>query len=130
MSKWLVPFLVLDLIVAIAVLMAVVKIRLTGVVLSLNHVKSITSLDQLRVVEAFALEQHQRIGEYMRANWSGIPEQLPSVIMALLDELERDARGKGLAIERDAMKAMLASSLRAHHVGSGNERSEAFKRVA
>jgi len=66
----------------------------------------------------------------MRANWSGIPDQLPPVLTALLDELERRARTKGLPLDRAALKAMLAASLRSHRIGRGRERDEAFKLVA
>jgi len=66
----------------------------------------------------------------MRANWSGMPEQLPSVLSALLDELERGAKAKNLPLDRDVLKTMLASSLRSHRIGKDSERNEAFKRVA
>jgi len=78
----------------------------------------------------FAKAQHARIGEYLRCNWSGIPDELPRVLVALLDELERDARAQGVAADRAALKAMLAASLRAHHVGTGAAASEALRRVA
>jgi hypothetical protein len=44
---------------------------------SFRAVSNIVSMDQMRALEAFSLEQHRHIGEYMRANWSGIPDQLP-----------------------------------------------------
>jgi hypothetical protein len=66
----------------------------------------------------------------MRANWSGVPEQLPPVLSSLLDELQQAAKAENLPLERDALKAMLASSLRVHRIGKGNERDEAFKQVA
>jgi hypothetical protein len=78
----------------------------------------------------FAREQHARIGEYMRANYSGVPEQLPSVITALLDELERTAKAQNLPLDREKLKPMLASSLRMHGIGKARERDEAFARVA
>ena len=88
------------------------------------------SMDQLHVLGEFAREQHPRIGEYMRANWSGMPDQLPSVLTGLLDELEQSAKAKNLPLDRGMLKAMLASSLRSHRIGKGSERDEAFKRVA
>jgi hypothetical protein len=86
--------------------------------------------DQIRALMRFAREQHARIGEYMRANYSGVPEQLPSVITALLDELERTAKEQDLPLDRDKLKPMLASSLRMHGIGKTRERDEAFARVA
>lgn len=130
MNHLLLPFLALDLIVAAAVIVAVIRLRSTPLAVSLRSVTSIVGMDQLRALEHFSLAQHRHIGEYMRANWSGIPDQLPAVISALLDDLARAARAQNLPLQRDALKAMLASSLRAHRIGKGSERSEAFKRVA
>jgi hypothetical protein len=129
-KHWLMPFLAFDLVVTAIILMTVVKIRVTSFGVTLRNVTSIAGMDQLRALETFAREQHQHIGEYMRSNWSGVPEQLPPVISALLAELESTAKAQNLPLERDALKAMLASSLRAHRIGKGSERSEAFKQVA
>jgi hypothetical protein len=126
----LLPAIALDLIVTVAVIAVVLKLRGTAWAVAFRNVASIVSLDQVRALDGFAREQHQRIGEYMRANWSGMPEQLPSVLSALLDELERGAKAKNLPLDRDVLKTMLASSLRSHRIGKDSERNEAFKRVA
>ena len=130
MNHLLIPFLVLDLIVMFAVLFGVLKLRGSAFMVSFRNVASIVSMDQMRALEAFSIEQHQHIGEYVRANWSGIPDQLPAVLNALLDDLQRAAKEKNLPLERDALKAMLAGSLRSHRIGKGRERDEAFKQVA
>jgi hypothetical protein len=126
----LIPFLIFDLIVTFAVVFGVLKFRGSAFAISLRNVTSIAGMDQLRALSDFAREQHQHIGEYMRANWSGVPEQLPAVISALLDELQAAATARALPLERDTLKAMLASSLRSHRIGKGSERNEAFKQVA
>jgi len=126
----LVPFLVVDVIVALAVVIAVLKLRGSPMAVSFRAVSNIASMDQMRALEAFSIEQHRHIGEFMRASWSGIPDQLPSVLTSLLDELERAAKEKNLPLEREALKAMLAASLRSHRIGKGSEVNEAFKRVA
>ena len=130
MDHLLIPFLVVDLIVAIAVIAGVLKLRGSAMAVSFRAVSNIMSMDQMRALEAFSIEQHRHIGEYMRANWSGIPDQLPAVLTSLLDDLERAAKAKNLPLEREALKAMLAASLRSHRIGKGSERNEAFKRVA
>ena len=130
MNHLLLPAIALDLIVTVAVIAVVLKLRGTAWAVAFRNVASIVSLDQVRALDGFAREQHQRIGEYMRANWSGMPEQLPSVLSALLDELERGAKAKNLPLDRDVLKTMLASSLRSHRIGKDSERNEAFKRVA
>ena len=130
MNHLLLPAIALDLIVTVAVIAVVLKLRGTAWAVAFRNVASIVSLDQVRALDGFAREQHQRIGEYMRANWSGMPEQLPSVLSALLDELKRGAKAKNLPLDRDVLKTMLASSLRSHRIGKDSERNEAFKRVA
>ncbi len=85
---------------------------------------------QLRGLAAFAAEQDQRIGDYVRANWSGVPDQLPAVLGALVGELERDAQAKGLSFDRETLKSMLAGSLRSHHIGGGHDVLEALEKVS
>lgn len=130
MNPLLVSFIVLDLIVTAAVVVTVLKLRGGAWAVSWRDAPSIVSIEQMRGLEAFSREQHEYIGETMRANWSGIPDQLPPVLTALLDELERRGRAKGLPLDRAALKVMLAASLRSHRIGRGRERDEAFKLVA
>src|SRR5262245_27271558 len=80
----------------------------------------------LRSLLAFTKERHDRIGEYMRANWSGTAEHLPQVLRSLLEELERDVRARGLAIDRESLKSMMAASIRAHRIGPAKELGEAM----
>ena len=130
MNPLLLSFIVLDLIVTAAVVVTVLKLRGGARGVYYRNAPSIVSIEQMRALEAFSIEQHAHIAEFMRANWSGIPDQLPAVLTALLDELERRAREKGLPLDRAALKAMLAASLRSHRIGRGRERHEAFKQVA
>jgi len=128
--SWLVPFLALDVLVTIVVFVVVLKLRGKLFALALGAKAGTVSGEQMRALMTFAREQHARIGEYMRANYSGVPEQLPSVITALLDELERTAKAQNLPLDRAALKPMVASSLRMHGIGKARERDEAFARVA
>lgn len=133
MHNWTVPivlFVLFDLLVMVLVLKKVVKVRvqLTTYVNKMGNAP--TTLEQLRALGDFARGEHDKIGEYMRASWSGFAEQLPSVITSLLEVLERDAKDKGLTLDRDVLKSMLASSLRAHKIGKGRELAEALKQVA
>ena len=130
MNHFLVPFLAVDLFVTLVVIVAVLKLRGTVFAMAIGARAGTVNSDQLRALMTFAREQHARIGEYMRANYSGMPEQLPSVITALLDELESTAKAQNLPLDRAALKPMLASSLRMHGIGKARERDEAFQRVA
>ena len=130
MKEFLIPFIVLDLIVIAIVLRKVLGLRGTAWAMTLPGSPGTMGLEQFPALAKFAREQHQRIGEYMRANWSGIPEQLPSVISALLNELERDAQEQGLEVQRDLLATVLATSLRSHRIGKGRELDMAMKQVA
>jgi len=66
---------------------------------------------QLRGLGKFTREQHDRINTYVRANWSGAPDQLPGVLASLLGELEGEAQARGLSFDRETLKSMLAMSL-------------------
>jgi hypothetical protein len=128
--SWLVPFLALDVLVTIVVFVVVLRLRGKLFAMALGAKAGTVNGEQMRALMTFAREQHARIGEYMRANYSGVPEQLPSVITALLDELERTAKAQNLPLDREKLKPMLASSLRMHGIGKARERDEAFARVA
>jgi hypothetical protein len=128
--RFLIPFIIIDLIVMVIILRRVLKLKVEVTTNFVNAGHGPVTFEQLKAIGQFAREEHAKIGEYMRANWSGFAEQLPSVIIALLDQLERDARAKGLTLDRDVLKPMLASSLRAHKIGRGRELSEALKLVA
>ena len=130
MKEFLIPFIVLDLIVFAIVLKKVLGLHGRARVMTLPGTSSAMGLEQFPALAKFAREQHKRIGEYMRANWSGIPEQLPSVISALLNELERDAQEQGLVVQRDLLATVLATSLRSHRIAKGRELDGALKQVA
>ena len=130
MNHLLVPFLAVDLLVTVVVIVAVLKLRGNVFAMAIGARAGAVNPEQLRGLMTFAREQHARIGEYMRANWSGMPDQLPAVIASLLDELERAAKQQNLPLDRQALKPMLASSLRMHRIAKARERDEAFTRVA
>ena len=133
MHNWTVPlvlFVLFDVLVMMLVLRKVLKIRVNVTTQINRGGNGITTLDQLRALGDFARQEHDKIGEFMRANWSGFAEQLPSVLTSLLDVVDRDAKDKGLTLGRDALKSMVASSLKAHKIGKGRELGEALKQVA
>ncbi len=126
MPSWFTLFIVADVIVILAIAFLVVGHR---VKLNMDFKVNTTGVDFRSLME-FTREKHARIGEYLRANWSGAPEQLPEVLETLLAELERDAQARGLAIDRDMLKSVLASSVRAHRIARPHDLGEAMKRVA
>jgi hypothetical protein len=121
---WLILLIVLDAVITAVVIFWIVRRQGTiGGMLG----KTVT---EFRALAAFTNERHARIGEYMRANWSGAPEQLPQVLQALLDQLEREAHEHNLRIDREALKTLLSRSLQMHQIGHGAEVRKAIARVA
>ena len=130
MNHLMLPFIAVDLIITIVVIAVVLKLRGNLFVMAMGAKAGTVDPDQMRALLAFSREQHARIREYMRINYSGMPEQLPSVITTLLDEVERSAKEQNLPIDRAQLKTMLAGSLRILGIGKARERDEAFARVA
>jgi len=121
---WLAPLILLDLMVTAAVLWWVFRRRA-----GLSGKSYVAGIDVGRLGE-FTKAVHPRIGDYVRANWSGVPEQLPEVLRSLLDEIGREARSRGLGIDRDTLKLVLARSLAMHGIGQGAEIRHALEKVA
>ena len=147
MSPFLILFLAVDAVITVSVLLFVLRRRSSGSgatdafgaprtteaprpPAASGSFARLFGGGQLRGLAAFAAEQDQRIWDYVRGNWSGIPEQLPAVLGALLGELERDAQAKGLSFDRETLKSMLAGSLRSHRIGGGADVLEALEKVS
>jgi len=126
MPEWLIPFIVVDLVVMAVIVYLFVSRRVRFTM----DVSGGASGVDFNALMAFTREKHARIGEYVRANWSGAPDQLPHVLETLMAELERDAQSRGLAVDRDLLKSVLASSIRSHRVVKSRDLGEAMKRVA
>ena len=126
MPQWLIAFIILDLVITAVVIGLFVSGRLK---LNVKIDGSVTTVNFRELME-FTKDKHERIGEYIRANWGGSPEQLPSILETLLAELERDAQTRGLKADRTLLKSILASSVRQHHLTRGKELEQAMKQVA
>lgn len=130
MAAILIPFVLFDLVIMGVVVWYILQRRKSRAQRSTSGQADIVSLDDLRAMAAFAKEQHERIGQYMRTNWNGSPANLPGVLTALLIELERDAMARKLILDRGALKIMLGGSLRAHKIGNPDTLREALDKVA
>ena len=126
MPSWFALFILADVIIIAAIVLLVVSGRL--------KLKAGLTVENggadFPALLAFTREKHPRIGEYLRANWSGAPEQLPQVLESLLGDLERDAQSRGLAVDREMLTSILAGSVRAHRIARSRDLDEALRRVA
>jgi len=126
MPHWLIAFIILDVVITATVVALFVSGRI-----KLNvDFKVERSVTDLRALTAFTKDKHERIGEYVRANWSGAPEQLPRVLESLLVELERDAQTRGITISHEMLKSIVASSVRTHRIARGGDLEQAMRQVA
>ena len=126
MSSWIVAFIIADIVITIAIVTFVIARRLKLDVNVQAQAGGVPFRDLLKLTR----DWHPKIGEHLRVNWSGDPEQLPQVLATLLDELARDARTRGIAVERTTLKSVLASSVRSHRMVRGADLGRAMARVA
>ncbi|HET9325330.1 MAG TPA: hypothetical protein VFQ05_01005 [Candidatus Eisenbacteria bacterium] len=126
MPPWLIAFIILDLLITTVVIALFLSGRLK---LNLKIDGAVSNVNFRELME-LTKDKHARIGEYIRANWNGAPEDLPAVLETLLGELERDAQARGMTVDRTLLKSILASSVRQHHLAKGKELEQAMKQVA
>ena len=126
MPQWLIAFIILDLLITTVVIALFLSGRLK---LNLKIDGAVSNVNFRELME-LTKGKHARIGEYIRANWNGAPEDLPAVLETLLGELERDAQARGMTVDRTLLKSILASSVRQHHLAKGKELEQAMKQVA
>jgi hypothetical protein len=81
-------------------------------------------------LKRFADSSHALVGEYMRANYSGNPEQLPEVLASLMTRLEDQAKAQGLTLDRDVLRALLQRSAESHRLAKPREVQAALAKVA
>lgn len=132
MSPFLILFFVVDALLTVGVVLFVLQRRKSAAAASEagSSNTAVLGIEHMRGFIAFGKEQHERIGEYMRANWSGMPDQLPGVLSSLLERLVQEARAQGLPADRDVLKNMIVASLRAHRIGGDRDVRGALAKVA
>ena len=79
---------------------------------------------------AFAAEAREIAGNYLRANYSGNPDDLPELLEQLLTQLDQKANERGMKLERPMLKLMLAQALRAEDGVSMTDLNSAMRKVA
>jgi hypothetical protein len=130
MEPWIIAFVVVDLVVTALVVRHILVKRAAAAAggnLTRDEGAAIPDLGRLR---EFTDAIHPRIGEIVRANWSGDSMSLPGVLGLALEEADREARSRNLPLERDILKKLVESSLAKHGVARGAQLREALKQVA
>jgi hypothetical protein len=123
MTPWILAIVAVDVVVGLVIIRRVLERSRAG-----RNGPVIAGLD-LKALREFADTVHPRVGEYVRANWSGVPSDLPGVLGHLLDDLERDAKDRGLPLGRPILKQLIERSLHSLDIGRSEVR-EALKQIA
>ena len=84
-------------------------------------------LEKARVLSA---EARELAGNYVRANYSGNPDDLPALLEQLLVQLDQKARERGITLERPMLKVVLAQALRAEDGVPMSDLQAALRKVA
>lgn len=126
MPSWLVPIIIFDIFVTLIVVAVITK----KLKFNLNVKVNSTGPIDVRGLIDFAKDEHGKIGEYLRANFSGQPEMLPGVLEALMLQLDADAKNRGLTFDRKTLKVLLAGAVRSHKVCKPQELQEAMEKIA
>jgi hypothetical protein len=126
MPHWLTPLIILDIFVTLIVVGVITKHIKFNVNLKVNT----TGPMDVKGLIQFAKDEHGKIGEYLRANFSGQPEMLPGVLEALMQQLDQDAKNRGLCFDRQTLKVLLAGAVRSHKVCKPQELQDAMEKIA
>jgi len=127
---WIIAFVVFDIVVTALVLRHLLQKRAERTTAAGLVTDEGVVIPDWRKLKTFTDAIHPRIGEIVRANWSGDDMSLPGVLAMALDEAEREARNHGLELDRDILKQLVESSLARHGVVKGSRLREALKQVA
>lgn len=125
MPEWLVPVILFDIAVTAAAVLFVLKLRAAR-----TSKLAPDPLQEFRALFEFSKQNHERIAEYVKANWSGSPEALPQVLENLMAQLEREAGERQLPADRDMLKIIVSRSLEGHKIARGGDLRRALEKVA
>ncbi len=78
-------------------------------------------------LRATSEEAHERIGEYLRANFGGDPAALGHVVHDLLPLVRDIGARHGVELDDDLLRTVIVTSIAAHHVASRAQAEAAFE---
>ena len=122
MNPLIIAFIAFDMVVTVLVVLWVVRRRAGGPM-------GVLGVD-FAAVRQFSDKAQPLASEYMRANYSGDPESLPSVLSGLLDRLQSEAQVMKLPLDRDVLRSVLKQLVAGQKLASGSEIARAMKKVA
>lgn len=72
---------------------------------------------------------HDMVGEHLRVNYSGDPQQLPTAIAGLLPRLRDMLRSHGVEPRPEVVEAMIEASAAKHRIASAKQLREALATI-
>ncbi len=104
-----------------AVVIALVIRRMSGGLLGLV----LPGGDRSRLFESV----HAMVGDYLRVNYSGDPQQLPAAVAGLVPKLRDMLRSHGVEPSADVVRTLIQVSAAKHRVASSRELREALATI-
>ena len=117
MPNWFWSIIAAFLVVDVVVLSVSVRRRLAQQGLDFTKLRAVSKL------------VHLRVGDYMRANYSGNPDQLPQALSGLLPIADEIARGSGCKLDSHTLELMVKTSIVSHRLATRPEVEAALERV-
>jgi hypothetical protein len=130
MEQWIVAFIVVDIIITAVVVFFIFRARAARTLQATGTTSILSDLQQMGALMEFTKQRYDRIADYVRSNWSGIPDQLPGVLTSLVDQLENEAKAQGHKFSRELLKTMVATTLQQRKVVPGDQVGAAIEKVA
>jgi len=127
---FIVVFAVVDLAVTTIIIRKLLARKAAGQPIPFLQAASRPSLSDVRGLREFTDAIHPRLGELVRSNWSGDEASLVTVLPMALDEADREAKSRGLTLDRIVLKKLVEASLARHRIAHGSQIREALQRVA
>jgi len=72
---------------------------------------------------------HERVGDYMRANYGGNLDQLPQALSGLLPIADDVARSNGCTLDRHTLELLVKTSVASHRFATRAQVEAALERV-
>lgn len=119
-SLFITMAVIVDIIVTVSIVSFVMKKRGLLKLLGLKF----------QQLKPFANESRDLAANFLRANYSGNPDELPGVLDQLLVQLEQKAQEQNLPLDREMLKLFLAQALRGQDGVSMNDVQSAMRKVA
>jgi hypothetical protein len=80
-------------------------------------------------VREVSRDVHDRVGEYMRANYGGDVSQLAHAMRGLLPHVREIIHQHGKQLDDDVLRALLVTSIAAHRIATRTEAETALDEV-